>query len=391
MPNIIVLGAGRVGAAIARDLARDPDTAVTAADASPESLTRLKESAEGDDGAPIRTLPVDLTDAASLARALDGQDLAVGAVPGPMGFETLRRVLNAGVDVVDISFFEEDALELHDLARRRGLVAIVDAGLAPGLSNLVVGHFEARLEATHRFECLVGGIPAQPAPPWEYKAPFSPIDVIAEYTRPARLRRGGETVTLPALSEPELVELPGAGTLEAFNTDGLRTLLATSHVPELVEKTLRWPGHADRIRVMRDSGFFGEEEVELASGERVRPLDVSTRLLFDAWRYQPGEPDLTVLRMVVDGEDREGPVRHVFHLLDRYDPETGVSSMARTTGYTATALARLVTSGRYREPGISPPELVGTTEGALEFVLDQLGNRGVRVERDVVREGAAKP
>ena len=386
MPNVIVLGAGRVGAAMVRDLARDPELAVTAADARPEALRQLKERAAAD-GSEIRSCPVDLADPGSLASALDGQDLAIGAVPGPMGFETLKRTLQAGVDVVDISFFEEDAMALDDLARKRGRTAIVDAGVAPGLSNLVLGHFEAALEEVTRFECLVGGIPADPAPPWEYKAPFSPIDVIAEYTRPARVRRGGEPVILPALSEVETVEFPGVGTLEAFNTDGLRTLLHTTRAPDLVEKTMRWPGHADRVRVMRDSGFFDEAEVELPSGRRVVPLELSARLLFDAWRYEEGEEDLTAMRLTVDGRDDRGPVRHVLHLLDRHDAATGVSSMARTTGYTATAFARLVLEGRYREPGISPPELVGAAPGFLDFVLAHLAERGVVVERSEARPG----
>ncbi len=383
MPSVVVLGAGRVGAAMARDLARDEDLTVTAADASREALAALQERASAD-GSSVRVLPLDLSDSRSLASALDGQDLVIGAVPGPMGFETARRVLSAGVDLVDISFFEEDAFALHDLARERGRVAIVDAGVAPGLSNLILGDLETRLERTTRFECLVGGIPAEPQQPWEYKAPFSPIDVIAEYTRPARLRRGGETVTLPALSEVELVDFPGLGRLEAFNTDGLRTLLATSRTPDLVEKTMRWPGHADRIRLLRETGFFSESEIETRGGT-IAPLDLSAHLLFDAWRYDPGEPDLTIMRVIVEGEDQDGPVRHTLRLLDRYDPETDVSSMARTTGYTATAIARFVLAGHYREPGISPPELVGATDGALDWVLRHLAERGIRVEREEAR------
>lgn len=383
MASVIVLGAGRVGAAMARDLARDGDLTVTAADGSGAALEALEARARAD-GSAVRTLRTDLSDPAALAGAVAGQDLAVGAVPGPMGFETVRRVLEAGVAVVDISFFEEDALELDELARREGRVAVVDAGVAPGLSNLILGHLEARLERTDRFECLVGGIPARPTPPWEYKAPFSPIDVLAEYTRPARVRRGGEGVTLPALSEVEDVEVPGVGRLEAFNTDGLRTLLATSAVPDLVEKTMRWPGHADRVRLLRETGFFATDPVETAGGPVV-PLDLTARLLDDAWRYEDGEADLTVMRVRVDGSDGEGPVRHELRLVDRHDLATGVSSMARTTGYTATAIARLILSGRYRQPGITPPERLGALDGVLEWVLDALAERGVQVERDVTR------
>lgn len=383
MASVIVLGAGRVGEAMARDLAREDGLRVTAADARPEALRRLRERASAE-GLSIRSLAVDLSDEDSLSGALDGHDLAIGAVPGPMGFATVRRVLAAGLDVVDISFFEEDARALDELARRNGRVAIVDAGVAPGLSNLILGHLEPRLEETIRFECLVGGIPAEPAPPWEYKAPFSPIDVIAEYTRPARLRRAGEEITLPALSEVEPVDVPGVGRLEAFNTDGLRTLLATSRAPDLVEKTMRWPGHADRVRVLRESGFFSTAPVQTAAGPVV-PLELTTRLLFDAWAYAPGEPDLTAMRVVVEGVDADGPVRHTFQLVDRHDPDTDTSSMARTTGYTATALARLVLAGRFREPGISPPERVGAVDGALDRVLAELAARGVHVERTLSR------
>jgi lysine 6-dehydrogenase len=285
---------------------------------------------------------------------------------------------------VDISFFEEDPFRLDDLARERGVVAVVDAGVAPGLSNLVLGHHEARMLEVSGFECLVGGIPAEPAPPWEYRAPFSPIDVIAEYTRPARLRRDGQYLEVPALDELEPVELPEVGRLEAFLTDGLRTLLRTSRVPDLVEKTLRWPGHADRIRVLRDSGFF-DPEPRLIDGRPVVPLDLTIALLFDAWRYEPGEPDLTVMRIVIDGRDPDGSVRHTYHLLDHFHAPSGLSSMARTTGYTATAVVRLVLDGVYRQPGITPPESVGAVDGALDHVLAHLGDRGVRVEHSATR------
>jgi lysine 6-dehydrogenase len=375
MQSVIVLGAGRVGGAMARDLAADPGLDVTAVDSDADALRRLQATEQG---ARLRVLTADIADANQLRRVVRGQDLALSAVPGPMGFETLRHLLEAGIHAVDISFFEEDAFELDELARHRGLVAIVDAGLAPGLSNLILGHHEARLTETRSFLCLVGGIPASPSPPWGYKAPFSPIDVIAEYTRPARIRRDGRELALPALAEPELIDLPGVGTVEAFLTDGLRTLLRTSRAPDLVEKTLRWPGHADRIVLLRDSGFL-DPAPRLVNGRPVPPLDVTLALLFEAWRYAPGEADLTVLRIVIDGHDRDRPVRHEYGLVDRHDPVTGVSAMARTTGYTATALARLVLDGRWRAPGIAPPETIGAANGTLAHVIDYLGARGVEL------------
>jgi lysine 6-dehydrogenase len=384
MPRVIVLGAGRVGSAIARDLAVEPGVELTALDASEAALRRLRESPQG---GVIRPVRADLSESGALAGLLDGQDLAVIAVPGPMGFETLRRVLSSGVHAVDISFAEQDPFELDALARERGVVAVVDAGVAPGLSNLILGHHEARLNATTRFECMVGGIPAEPVPPWEYKAPFSPIDVIAEYTRPARLRRHGQDLELPPLSDVETVELAGAGRLEAFLTDGLRTILRTSRVPELVEKTLRWPGHAERIQLLRASGFFDPRPREV-DGRPVTPLHLATAVLGDAWRYAPGESDLTVMRVVVEGSDDAGPVRHTYHLLDRHHAGTGVSSMARTTGYTATALARRILAGHHHEPGIAPPETLGALDGVLDHVLAHLRDRDVGVRHTQVRPEA---
>jgi saccharopine dehydrogenase-like NADP-dependent oxidoreductase len=212
--------------------------------------------------------------------------------------------------------------------------------------------------------------------PWEYKAGFSPADVLEEYTRPARYVAGGRVVTMPALSEPELVELPGVGTLEAFNTDGLRTLLSTVKAPFMQEKTLRYPGHIEKIRVLRESGFFATEPIE-AGSVKVRPLDLTSRLLFPLWHLADGEEDLTVMRVSVEGKQGTRRLRRTFDLLDRYDPATRTTSMARTTGYTCTAGVRLLAQGLYRRGGISPPEFLGREPSCYEFVIADLAKRGV--------------
>jgi len=374
--KVVVLGAGRVGGAIIRDLAATGEFEVTAADASAEALARLE-------GTPrVATVQADLSDPAALGRVLERQDLVVGAVPGFMGFETLRRALEAGKDVVDISFFPEDPFELDALAREKGRIALVDCGVAPGCSNLILGRLEAALDSTERFVCMVGGLPVERRWPYEYKAPFSPIDVIEEYTRPARFRRDGKDVVMPALSEIELVDIPGVGTLEAFNTDGLRTLLRTCRTPSMVEKTLRYPGHAERMRMLRETGFFDVDPIDVG-GIHVRPIDVTARLLFDAWMLRPGEQDLTVMRVEVEGTKDGKRVRHVYTLLDRYDERTGIHSMARTTGYTCTAMVRLVARGMFREPGVHPPEIVGRDEACFDFIMSELAARGVVFEERV--------
>jgi len=370
--EIVVLGGGRVGSAIVRDLAAVDDFSVTVADVDPVALERLEE-----DGA--RGVPVDLSRESNVAAVVADADLVVGAVPGFMGYRTVGHVLDQGKPVVDISFFPEDASGLQERAEAAGVPCLVDCGVAPGLSNLILGHVHADLDETRSFEAFVGGLPVERSRPWEYKAPFSPRDVIQEYVRPARMRRHGQAVTLPALSEVELVDFPGLGTLEAFNTDGLRSLLTSlPDVPNMVEKTMRYPGHAELMRTLRDAGFFSEREIQAASGA-ARPLDVTEALLFDQWAFEEGEPDLTVCRFTVEGTRNDQPVRHVYNLLDYYEPETETSSMARTTGYTCTALVNVVARGLWTEPGVAAPETVGADEECYQAVISHLENRGVHI------------
>lgn len=370
MKNVIILGAGRIGAPMALDLAADPEFRVCAVDNNPEILKVF------DTVPSIRTLVSDLSEPQNVKEAVRGYDLVVSAVPGFMGFETLRAAIEAGKDVVDIAFFPEDPFLLNPPAKERQVTAVVDCGVAPGMTNLLAGHVDRMFDKTETLTIYVGGLPEVREWPYEYKAGFSPLDVVEEYVRPARYVENGKVVVRPALSEPELVAFPEIGTLEAFNTDGLRTLLTTLDIPDMKEKTLRYPGHVEKIGVLRETGFFSDEEIEV-KGARVRPRDVTARLLFPKWQLKPGDRDLTVLRMIVEGRRDGRNVRHVFEMLDRYDPATRVHSMARTTGYAATMMVRLLARGLYVERGVSPPEFIGRKAECVAFMLEGLRKRGV--------------
>jgi lysine 6-dehydrogenase len=367
----VVLGGGRVGSAIVRDLAAEDDFEVLVVDIDPVAVDRMTEF--GADG-----VVADLSKGETVARAVQDAHLVVGAVPGFMGYRTVEQVLQAGKPIVDISFFPEDAFGLQELAAEAGVPCLFDCGVAPGLTNLTLGHLEEHLDETISFEAYVGGLPVERTWPWEYKAPFSPGDVIQEYVRPARMRRNGVDVTMPALSDIELVNFPGLGSLEAFNTDGLRSLLRTSSTPTMVEKTMRYPGHAMHMKLLRDSGFFSTTEIQAASGA-VRPRDVAEALLFDAWSFEEGEPDITVIRIVVEGVKDGKRLRFTYNLLDHYNPDTETMSMARTTGYTCTAMANLVARGLWSKPGLAPPEIVGRDRACFEAVQRHLQDRGVHI------------
>ncbi len=369
--RVVVLGGGRVGGAMALDLAREGQFEVRVADASEETLARLA-------AAGLATVRADLASPEEIRRVVADADLVLGSVPGFLGFAALRAVLEADKDVVDISFFDQDPFLLDALARERGRIAIVDCGVAPGIPNLVAGRLGAELDRLDRFVYYVGGLPAVRRWPYEYKAGFSPIDVLEEYTRPARMVERGEIAIRPALSEPELIDFPEVGTLEAFNTDGLRTVLTTIACPEMKEKTLRYPGHIALMRVLRETGFFGKEPIDVR-GVRVAPIDLTAALLFPMWRFEEGEADVTVLRIEIEGVTGGSRRRFVWELLDRYDEGTRTTSMARTTGYTATAAVRLLASGAWKKPGIVPPEHLGTDARCFQAMLDDLAARGVRI------------
>lgn len=367
MKKIIVLGAGLVGKAIALDLA--PAFEVTSVDINDESLQALQ--AQG-----VKTQKADLSDQALLAELIKPFDLVVGAVPGFMGYQTVKTVIEAGKNMVDISFFPEDPFLLDELAKKNNVTIVTDCGVAPGMGNIILGYHNSRMKISH-YECLVGGLPVVREWPYEYKAVFSPIDVIEEYVRPARYVQNGDVVVREALSDPELIHFDGVGTLESWNSDGLRSLIKTMpNIPNMIEKTLRYPGCVEYLRVLRETGFFSYEEIDV-KGVKIRPIDLTAKLLFPKWKLKPGEEEFTVMRIRIAGEEKDKQKTYQYNLLDRTEKSTGTLSMARTTGYTCTAAVHLVAHEAFNRKGICPPEYLGEEEAHFQFVLKYLKERNV--------------
>lgn len=372
MKKISVIGAGMVGSAMALDLAQQHE--VTLLDKNNNALKAVAAK-----NTRINTCELDVSSTRQLKANIANADLVICAVPGFLGYHTLQKIIEAGKDVVDISFFPENALDLDEAAKKKGVTAIVDCGVAPGLGNFILGSLDKNMQVSS-FECLVGGLPKVRKWPFAYKAPFSPIDVIEEYTRPARYKENGQIITKPALSDVEHVYFEQTGTLESFNSDGLRSLLFTmEHIPNMKEKTLRYPGHIDYILALKESGFFSEDKLRINEAS-ITPLDATCAILFKDWKLAPDEEELTIMRIKVAGTRNGQPVEITYTLYDEFDKASRVSSMARTTGYTATAAAHMVLSGQFNEKGIFPPELVGAREGCLDGILDYLKARNIILE-----------
>ncbi len=365
--KVIVLGAGLVGKAMAIDLAKDFD--VTAADINEEALKSLPQYG-------IQTFQFDFSDLTIFHASIQPFDLVIGAVPGFMGLRNAQWVIEAGKNMVDISFFPEDPFQLDELAKKNNVTIVTDCGVAPGMGNIILGYHNQRMKI-NTYECLVGGLPMVREWPYEYKAVFSPIDVIEEYIRPARYVQNGAIVIKEALSDPELIHFAGVGTLESWNSDGLRSLIKTMpNMPNMIEKTLRYPGCIEDLRGLRETGFFNYEPVEI-NGVKIRPVDVTAKLLFPKWKLKPGEEEFTVMRIRMAGEENGTSKTYEYNLLDRTEKSSGTLSMARTTGYTCTAAAHLVADGKFNRKGICPPEYLGEDESNFKFIVDYLEKRGV--------------
>ncbi len=365
--QIIVLGSGMVGRAIAFDLSKQ--FSVTAVDIDSNALDIVS-------GYGVKTCKADLSSSEIIKKLVADFDLVVSCVPGFMGYRTLEAIIESKKPVVDISFMPEDFMLLSEKAKQLGVCAIADCGVAPGMPNVFLGYHTQHMQVTEFFY-MVGGLPKARYYPFQYKAPFSPIDVIEEYTRPARYKENGKIVVKPAMSDPELYRFDRVGDLEGFNTDGLRSLLATmEHIPNMREKTLRYPGHIAFIQALKAAGFLSTNPINVNNNELI-PLEVTSRILINEWKLEVDEPEFTAMRVIIKGIDKGKEKTITYDLFDEFDPITRQSSMARTTGYTATAAVNLISSGLFTSSGVFPPELVGMKADCFNAILKYLNDRGL--------------
>lgn len=368
MGKIIVLGCGLVGRTIVKDLAKNHEVCVV--DLHRENIETVLEQTK------IKFQIGDATDKKFLSSIVPDYDLVISAVPGYLGFAVLKNLIELGKNVVDIAFFPENAFELDELAKSKGVTCVVDSGIAPGLSNMIIGYY-SNFYKVDTATIYVGGLPFERTLPFEYKAPFSPTDVLEEYIRPARYRSNGELITSDPLTQIEHLHFKGIGTLEAFLTDGLRTLLYTTDIPNLCEKTLRYPGYAEKILFLKECGFLSSDPVETKDG-KVVPLHLLEKLLLPRWKLLPEDEEFTVMRIVLYFKENQKTL--IYEVFDRTDEVGRDSSMGRTTGFVACAVANLLLQNRFEKSGIIPPEILARNSENFEYVLNYLKARNVKIE-----------
>jgi saccharopine dehydrogenase-like NADP-dependent oxidoreductase len=231
---------------------------------------------------------------------------------------------------------------------------------------------------------MVGGLPEKPVPPLDYVITWSPENLVDEYTRKAVIVERGKKIEAEALSGLEQVEFPHFGRLEAFYTDGLRTLLYTMKgASGMWEKTLRYPGHAEKIKLLKALGFFEEDRIDI-DGAHVSPRKLTVKL-FGEKLSRPDVKDVVVLKVEVSGVKNGKHVCVVYHLLDYCDKVHGISAMARTTAYPASIIAQFMLKRAIKGKGIIPPEKIGMDAKLFRLFLDELKKRGVNISEEIMR------
>ena len=375
--KVLVLGCGNIGSVATEDLAKSlSHTQVVVAD---KNKTRAKEVAKKIAKDNVSWIQLDATDNSKLVNALKDFDLIMGFLPGKLGYRLTKVCIEAGKDLVDVSYMSENPLALTDNAEKARVTIVPDCGLAPGISNILVGHAVAKLDKVQAVHIMVGGLPEKRVPPLGYVITWSPENLIDEYVRKARIVKEGKIVEVEALSGLEEVEFPEFGKLEAFYTDGLRTLPQTiTDAYDMWEKTLRYPGHAEKIKLLRALGFFEEKQFDV-NGVSVSPRKLTVKL-FERELRKPEVKDVVALKVEVSGVKNGGQMCYVYHLLDYYDKKRGITAMARTTAYSASIIAQFIIKKVLREKGVVPTEKIGMSDTLFRLFLEELEKREIRID-----------
>ena len=375
--RIIVLGCGNIGSVITQDLAASlPSAEITMADMDKnhveEAATKIRKK-------NVYATQIDASKHKELVSVLRKFDLTVDALPGWLGYRVCKAAIYAKVDMVDVSYMPEDVMKLSKGASKAGMRLIPDCGMSPGIGNILVGHAVSRLDTVESIHILNGGLPEKPIPPLGYVITWSVSDLIDMYFRKVNIVENGKKAQVEPMTGLEEIKFPRVGKLEAFYTDGLRTLLhSMKNVKEMWEKTLRYPGHVEKIRLLKALGWFDEKPVNIGNLEVV-PRDVAAKLL-ERKLKRPEISDIVAMLIEVVGLRGGKRIKYTYQMFDRFDKKHGVTSMARTTAYTASVIAQLVAKKAVIEKGVMPPEKLGMNDQIYRRFLGLMKKRGIRIK-----------
>jgi lysine 6-dehydrogenase len=380
--RMLVLGAGLQGSACAYDLLAYTDHDVVLADLNVDSLPAFLQPYLG---GRLTAVKADANDRAGIRQLMEGVSATMSAFPYYFNLGMSVAALDAGSHFCDLggnTQIVQDQKQLAPRAVEKGLSVVPDCGLAPGMVNILAEHGIAQLDEVHSVRIKVGGLPQKPEPPLNYQVVYSLEGALDYYTTLSWVLRDGKQTQVKALSEIEHIDFPGIGTLEAFHTAGGLSTMAQRYegrIPTMEYKTLRFPGHAEMMAVMRDIGLMGLEPIDV-KGTKVVPRDVFISIVGPRLKKDYREsPDQVALRVEAEGIDKGERVRYRYDLLDRYDADTGITAMMRTTGFSLAITGAMQAEGKVK-PGVwTPDEAMPPRE-----YIAALAERGVVIQESRV-------
>lgn len=374
--KLLSIGCGYIGSVLAEEIVHSLDfEKLIICDSTKK---KIEETAKrlGEKTFPVQ---LDISNYSNLLEIIDDVDLVIGLSPGKLGFNVMKACVEKKKNLVDLSFMPEDPFFFQKPALEGGITLIPDCGVAPGLSNLLIGKSSSQLDEVEDTIVYVGGLPQNPVSPLNYKVTWCVEDLFEEYTRKAKIVRDGKTIEVDALEGLEQIEFEGLGKFEAFFTDGVRTLHHTIRANNLWEKTLRYPGHAEKIKLIKKLGLLRKEPVKSLN---ISPWEFMCRF----WEENLSlfeEKDFVLLRTKVSGRKNSKRFMHACEVVDYFDEKRNITAMARTTAYTAFAIIKLLSENRVERKGVVPPEILGMDKRLFEEIRRTLEGKNIKIKQEI--------
>lgn len=373
-----VLGSGLMGKEAARDLvASEGVSKVGLADIDFERANQIREQLNS---SKLTAYQVNATDEEELADYMREFDVIINALFYSFNETVAKTAIKVGVSSIDlgghIGNVTDKVLSMNDAAEKAGVTLIPDLGVAPGMINILSGYGAGKLDQTKSIKLFVGGIPVRPEPPLEYNHVFSMEGLFDHYTDPALIIRNGTKQKVSALSEVEKIYFDKFGPLEAFHTSGGTSTLSHSYpnLETLEYKTIRYPGHAEKFKLLVDLNLTREDYRVDVDGQQVNPRDVLLKVL-DPIVELGDKDDAVLLRVVVSGIKDGEPTSFEYEMITYKDRENQVTAMARATANTISTVAQLIGNGTISKKGVHPPEQIVPGD----VYMKEMGKRDVYI------------
>ncbi len=374
--KLLSIGCGYIGSVLAEELVNSLDfEELTICDTTKEKIEETAKNL----GKRVIPLQLDISNYSNLLEIMENFDLVIGLAPGRLGYNVMKACVEKKKDLIDLSFMAEDPFVFQEAALEAGVSIIPDCGVAPGLSNMLIGKASSQSDEIEDAIIYVGGLPQNPKPPLNYKVTWCVEDLFEEYTRNAKIVRNGKNIEVEALEGLEEVEFEGVGKLEGFFTDSVRTLHHTVKAKNMWEKTLRYPGHVRKIKLLKKLGLFNKKPLESTN---ISPWNFMCKFWEENLNFLE-DKDVLLMRIKVSGKTQSTNILHTYEVIDHFDEQRNITAMGRSTAYTAFAVIKLVMENKISKKGIVPPEILGMNKKIFQEIQRTLKNKNVEINGKV--------